>query len=318
MTLKGNYFQTSVSPLVDARDERRRVRAALSSNISTGGVYQPGDFAVAQVGAGTTLQVQIAACAQGGGAVVLGQDTHQGAYFGYSDALVTLPLAAADPTNPRIDVVILRIYDDEVTPGSGFSIALEVVRGTPAASPAVPALPRDCVALAQVRVNVGQTGITTAAITDMRRSALTKPWAVPWGVIGYTIGTADTVAFTTIIDAPGHAVAFTAIANRVYRMTYKQLLQIAGTAPLASSLEIYDTTAALVIGQDRVWCPLSNWQAGGTAIVVTTFPAGARSLKCRCTANYAGSGTTTLKSNPTFPSSFVVEDIGPVAGSTPP
>jgi hypothetical protein len=216
MTLKGNYFQTNVSPLVDARDERRRVRAALSANITTGGVYQPGDFAVAQVGAGTTMQVQIGACTQGGGAVVLGQDTHQGAYFAYSDAIVTLPIAAADPTNPRIDVVILRIYDDEITPGTGFSTALEIVRGTPAASPAVPALPRDCIALAQVRVNVGQTGITTAAITDVRRSALTKPWGVAWGEQLYYSTPAGVSGIgstpVTLLTTP----AFTAITNRVY------------------------------------------------------------------------------------------------------
>lgn len=164
MTLKANWFQTNVSPLVDARDERRLLRALRP----TGGVVQPGDLAVTAVGAGTTLNVSVAACSQGGGAIIPGLDINQGAYFAYNDAALQVPVAVADPTNPRIDTVILRIYDDEVVPGTGFAVAVEMVRGAPNANPIAPVLPRDCLPLADVRVNANATGIGAGNITDRR------------------------------------------------------------------------------------------------------------------------------------------------------
>lgn len=201
MTLKANWFQTSVSPLVDARDERRLLRALRP----TGGVVLPTDFAVSAVGAGTTLNVSVAACAQGGGAVVPGLDTHQGAYFAYNDAALQVPIAVADPTNPRIDTVILRIYDDEVTPGAGFAVAVEVVRGTPAAGPVAPALPRDCIPLANVAVAANATGIAAGNITD-RRVAI-HGGSQPRGIIcnGGSIAAPNTGAklpLDTVVNGP--------------------------------------------------------------------------------------------------------------------
>jgi hypothetical protein len=100
----------------------------------------------------------------------------------------TATLAAADPTNPRIDLVYLRaatlltdftsiLTNDGINPTVAQPLpqtrmsyfTLGVVTGTPGASPAVPAqlLATDLV-IAQVRVNAAQTTLTGGSVTDTR------------------------------------------------------------------------------------------------------------------------------------------------------
>ncbi|MCP8970578.1 hypothetical protein [Ectobacillus ponti] len=89
----------------------------------------------------------------------------QGHYY-ESDAIVTLPIAAANATNPRVDRVALRVDWTLNT------IALVVLQGTPAATPAAPALTQNTsrweISLAQVRVDAAVATIAAAKVTDER------------------------------------------------------------------------------------------------------------------------------------------------------
>ena len=82
-------------------------------------------------------------------------------------AALTKTLGAADPTNPRIDRIVLRL--DTVT---NFKISIEVLAGTPGAVPVAPTLTQDAstweTSLAQVLVGTGVTSIADAVITDER------------------------------------------------------------------------------------------------------------------------------------------------------
>ena len=85
-------------------------------------------------------------------------------------AFLTKSLGAADPTNPRIDRIVLRL--DTVT---NFKISIEVLVGTPGAAPVAPTLTQDAstyeISLAQVLVGTGVTSIADAVITDERTYA---------------------------------------------------------------------------------------------------------------------------------------------------
>lgn len=82
-------------------------------------------------------------------------------------------LGAADPTNPRIDRIVLRL--DTVT---NFKISIEVLAGTPAASPSAPTLTQDAstweISLAQVAVAASATSVSDVNITDEREYAIAK------------------------------------------------------------------------------------------------------------------------------------------------
>ncbi|MEV4941230.1 hypothetical protein [Streptomyces zaomyceticus] len=107
-----------------------------------------------------------------GRAVVQGPNA-QGAYPVTLDADTVLTFGDGDPVNPRIDLVVLRVYDDEFDNQTRSEAALEIVRGEPKALPTSPGAPALSLPLFSVRVekqtSAGTGGIAwSTAITDLR------------------------------------------------------------------------------------------------------------------------------------------------------
>lgn len=128
------------------------------------GIRLSGDLQVTQNGT-PNMSVNVAA----GEALVNGtQNTvSQGAYECLNDATVNLAIAASDPTNPRIDIVVAQVRDAAYS-GANNDWVLAVVTGTPAPSPSPPATPANAIVLAQVAVAANATSITSGNITDKR------------------------------------------------------------------------------------------------------------------------------------------------------
>ncbi|MGI8665659.1 MAG: hypothetical protein ACR2N4_06490 [Jatrophihabitans sp.] len=180
----------------------RQARAALFARSSPGQV-RPGillsdgsDLAVtALVTPNGTVNVnkgQVVIPDAAGGAYVLTLDALQN-----TDILTTHPASA---TNPRIDLVIARVYDNE--PGDGvattplalagggtanvqtFTGKVEMVTGiaAPSGTQVPPALPNGrCVVLKQVTVRAGTTTITAADVADVAPGQ-----AASTGRVGFT------------------------------------------------------------------------------------------------------------------------------------
>lgn len=95
----------------------------------------------------------------------------QGRMFEVHTAGETLAIGAADPVNPRIDRIVIKLDNSSAV----RNVSLAVKAGTPAASPAPPTLQRDGtvweLSLAQVYVAAGATSISSANITDERADA---------------------------------------------------------------------------------------------------------------------------------------------------
>jgi hypothetical protein len=88
-----------------------------------------------------------------------------GIYTGCLDTAGTVTLATSDPTNPRIDNIIVQVIDNgdntsttKVTPQTG----------TPASSPVAPTLPANSLLLATVAVAASTSSIVAGNITDKR------------------------------------------------------------------------------------------------------------------------------------------------------
>lgn len=83
----------------------------------------------------------------------------------------------SDPTNPRIDLIVIAVNDPGTSAGYQY---LQAITGTPAPSPVAPAAPANSVTLAQVRVNAGVTTISSGNITDKRVFTAAAGGVVGW------------------------------------------------------------------------------------------------------------------------------------------
>jgi hypothetical protein len=131
-----------------------------SANAVAGGVF-PGGGAMA-VSAGSGLAVNVAA----GYCCVPAASAIQGGYiFGAMTEITNLTLAAADPTNPRIDLIVAYVNDLGTSASAAY---VQTVTGTPASSPSAPTPPTPSIVLAEVQVNAGAASLTSGNITDER------------------------------------------------------------------------------------------------------------------------------------------------------
>jgi microcystin-dependent protein len=101
--------------------------------------------------------------------VALGRAFIQGFWY-KSDAANVLTIAAADPANPRIDRIVIRLET-----GGAKQVTARVLTGTPAGSPSAPALTQTAavweISLAQIAVAAAASSIVAGNITDERGSS---------------------------------------------------------------------------------------------------------------------------------------------------
>ena len=111
--------------------------------------------------------------ASGWAAIVGTTTTNMGVYTIFNDAIDTLTITTANPTNPRIDLVCATVRDAFYS-GANNDVIFQVIAGTPAGSPVAPALPANSISLATVAVGAAVTQINTANITDTRVNVTTN------------------------------------------------------------------------------------------------------------------------------------------------
>lgn len=134
---------TFVNPSTYDAGELRRADAAL----------------VAQAGISSGLVVTVDASDQvtvtRGSAIISGEDAAAGAgvYRAGTTGNVTGALTARDATNSRIDLVVFRQYDTDVVGShTKYKAEIEIIEGTPSATPSAPAKPSMSVELAKITV----------------------------------------------------------------------------------------------------------------------------------------------------------------------
>ena len=192
---------------------------------ATTGIISPSSLAVtANSPAGMSVNV-----ASGWAAVVGTTQANMGTYVAFNDATVNLTITTANPTNPRIDLICLTINDSYYS-GSTNNVVFQVIAGTPASSPTVPATPANSISLANIAVGAGVTTITSGNITDTRVSVTTN---LPIGdITAVTAGTGlsgggTSGAVTLAIDT-----AVTVDLTTAQTLTNKTLTTPTLTSPL--------------------------------------------------------------------------------------
>lgn len=138
-------------------------RLTAQAIFATTGIVTSGSMAVtANSPVGMSVLV-----ASGWAAIVGTTQVNMGTYMAYNDASDTLTITTANPTNPRIDRVVVTVNDAYYT-GSTNNVVLQVLAGTPAGSPTAPATPANSISLATIAVAAGALSIGSGNITDTR------------------------------------------------------------------------------------------------------------------------------------------------------
>jgi len=205
----------------------RRYTAALVPP-GGGGVLDAGDLKVAENGT-PNLSVNVAA----GRILIPGtESSFQGTYFAENRSTLNVAIAAADATNPRKDLVVAKVQDAAYS-GVTNAWSLVVVTGTPAPSPAEPAVPANAMVLALVDVPANDTAITNSQITDRRtlhpivargRGEVDQVATTSDVVLSTTVGT-----FTTLVTK-----SIPVINGRRYRLTFEGLNLLTSVGPYAT------------------------------------------------------------------------------------
>jgi len=166
------------------------------------GVLSSTDLLVSEKSGTPDMSVDVA----GGACMVLGTEaTYQGTYFMENRSTTNLVISAADATNARWDLVVAKVEDSDYS-GATDAWSLAVVTGTPAASPADPAVPDNSITLARVTVAALDSSIEDADVTDLR------PLARLHGEVGSTAGastdvpTSNATLMSVTFDDPGRPV----------------------------------------------------------------------------------------------------------------
>ncbi|MFJ4711241.1 hypothetical protein [Streptomyces sp. NPDC088785] len=158
-----------------AVDESRGRSGVLPGSAT--GQYRTGGLSL--TGAAGTLGASV-----GAGRAVVQAGADRGAYPVAVTAPVPLTFADGDAQYGRVDLVVLRVYDDTYDGSGRTEAAVEIVRGTPAAVPAAPAAPDVALALFSVAVpanaGTGRGGLAwDTAVVDLRPTTVALGGILP-------------------------------------------------------------------------------------------------------------------------------------------
>jgi hypothetical protein len=129
-----------------------------------------GNLKVTERGAGPNFSIDIAT----GAGIVAGDDqANQGSYFVRNTATLNVAVGAPDPSNPRIDAVVVQVRDTQAGGEAGTICEARVLPGGAAPVPVAPTIPATCMLLAYIAVPVGLSAVTNSQITDERVLART-------------------------------------------------------------------------------------------------------------------------------------------------
>jgi hypothetical protein len=293
--LTPNWYQNES---YTAQNDRSLISSLFASE---GGIVNPGDFAVNPRGAGANLSVDVSS----GWAAVVGTDApSQGTYLDRLQAIKNFPLTAVPGAGlSRYDLVIVRNYDAAVLGAiSSPPWDIEVIAGTPAASPSIPAVPKSSIPLAVLGpITNSTTQITSALITDRRTRAA-------GGVLAYAEVTAPQTGFpvTTWVTVTGTTISFNVPGpdRRIRVAFWGTIAKGSGDPAGQQAIGLWDATTEWA--RTYAYC-VPAFNAPFAYERVLTLPAGRYTWHMQI---YSFQGFSNTAASATNPVVVLIEDIG--------
>lgn len=142
-------------------------------------------------------------------------------------------------------------------------------------------------------------------------SAWYPPGNMPWGRITYKSENSTDINFsseTTTLTTN----SFTAVANRIYRITYVEpaIAYVSGTVNgVAQGIRLTNVSGTILAFQDFTAANISSGPISAMTVLETTLTAGSTVINASCATS--GGGTAKVDRGSTRIAFLSVEDIGP-------
>lgn len=231
--------------------------------------------------AGMSVRVATGWCA-----IVGTTQSNMGVYTVYNDAIDTLTVTTADPTNPRIDRVVVTVRDAYYS-GAYNDVIFQVIAGTPASSPVAPAIPDNSISLATIAVGAGVTQINAGNITDTRVDVTTN---LPVGdITGITAGaglagggsSGSVTLRNSIATTNSGASTYTlALTDDGKLLTFNNATSAVITIPLNSSVAL-PVGAQITLARYHATGTVTIQGAGGVTVVSSAATPSAPTLRAQ-------------------------------------
>jgi hypothetical protein len=270
-------LHTPPSWLQNASHPAENDRLTTQALWATTGIINPASLAVT-ANSPAAMNVYVA---DGWAAIVGTTQADMGTYVAYNDDPVLLTITTANPTNPRRDLICMTVNDSYYS-GALDNVVLQVIAGTPAATPVVPSTPANSIALASVYVAAGATSINTGNITDLRVSVTTN---LPIGdITGVTAGTGLTGGGTS-------GTVTLAIDSTVATLTGSQTLTNKTLTSPKINLGVNPQTTAYttVAGDDGKLITMTSSSTANVTLAASLYATGAQ-----VTISRMGSGAVSI------------------------
>lgn len=315
------------------------------------GVVHPSGLVVTEKSGTPDKSVDVAA----GAVIVRGtENADQGAYFTYNDDVVNLPISEPDGANPRIDLVVVKVLDQEYGIAVTDGASLAIVTGTPGAIPVAPTVPDNALVLARINVDAAAASIVDADIDDLRTftalpigrctfanlpdapykgqrvhvtdrgydmiyygatTGWTRPWGEAWGYVDESLTTAAGITTSSTTETLlKTSDSFTPGANRRCRVEFQSTAEMPTAGDVFTLRLRHNSAAGTILRSERISCPTSAPQQHVTLLGIFTAAAGANTIRYSA-QRVAGTGV--LGTLAGMDHAFYIEDIGPAVTAPP-
>jgi len=136
----------------------------------------------------------------------------------------------------------------------------------------------------------------------------------PRGVMALASSTTNYTLTTSVVISTGMTVTFTAVANRNYKITYREpQAQVSSAATAQTKLELRVTNASGTLLNTAAFQQqgsVNNYNGTMSIEHIATFSAGSVTL-VGCSTATNTTGTPSLLRSATQPAQITVEDLGP-------
>ena len=143
-----------------------------------------------------------------------------------------------------------------------------------------------------------------------------RPWGNPWGYVTHASITANSTAYSSVTDVAGLSVSASYILNRRYKLSWVGEA-FCSVGDGAYVVHITNSGGTVLARNTALGASCAAGSLSGFTTMIETATSTAATTRKIQIGKVTGTGTVLIGAGATFPSTLLVEDIGPATSTAP-